>query len=64
MERGLMMLLHALMIGIILYLVMVFGLGQEPSMAEDRSVLLGALILVYMILFGHVLPGTVNKNIM
>jgi hypothetical protein len=64
MERGLMMLLHALMIGIILYLVMVFGLGQEPSMAEDRSVLLGALILVYMILFGHGLPGTVNKNIM
>jgi hypothetical protein len=59
-----MMLLHALMIGIILYLVMVFGLGQEPSMAEDRSVLLGALILVYMILFGHGLPGTVNKNIM
>jgi hypothetical protein len=64
MERGLMMLLHALMIGIILYLVMVFGLGQEPSMAEDRSVFLGALILVYMILFGHGLPGTVNKNIM
>jgi hypothetical protein len=64
MERGLMMLLHALMIGIILYLVMVFGLGQEPSTAEDRSVLLGALILVYMILFGHGLPGTVNKNIM
>jgi len=63
MERGLMMLLHALMVGIILYLVMVFGLNQEPAVAEDRSVLLGAVILVYMILFGHGMPGTVNKNI-
>ena len=63
MERGLMMLLHALMVGIILYLVMVFGLNQEPAVAEDRSVLLGAVILVYMILFGHEMPGTVNKNI-
>ena len=63
MERGLMMLLHALMIGIILYLVMVFGLGQPQEVAEDRSVLLGALVLVYMILFGHGLPDTVNKNI-
>jgi hypothetical protein len=58
-----MMLLHALMIGIILYLVMVFGLGQSPAVAEDRSVLLGAVVLVYMVLFGHGLPDTVNKNI-
>ena len=64
MERGLMMMLHALMIGIILYLVMVFGLNQSAAVAEDRSVLLGALILTYMILFGHGLPGTVNKNLM
>lgn len=63
MERGLMMVLHALMIGIILYLVMVFGIGQSPEVAEDRSVLLGAVVLVYMILFGHGLPDTVNKNI-
>jgi hypothetical protein len=64
MERGLMMMLHALMIGIILYLVMVFGLNQSAAVAEDRSVLLGALILTYMIVFGHGLPGTVNKNLM
>jgi hypothetical protein len=64
MERGLMMMLHALMIGIILYLVMVFGLNQPADVAEDRSVLLGALILVYMVLFGHGLPGTVNKHIL
>jgi hypothetical protein len=63
MERGLMMVLHALMIGIILYLVMVFGIGQSPEVAEDRSVLLGAVVLVYMVLFGHGLPDKVNKNI-
>jgi hypothetical protein len=64
MERGLMMVLHALMIGIVLYLVMVFGLNQEAEVAEDRSVLLGAVVLVYMVLFGHGLPDHVNKNIM
>ncbi len=58
------MMLHALMIGIILYLVMVFGLNQPADVAEDRSVLLGALILVYMVLFGHGLPGTLNKHIL
>ena len=58
------MVLHALMIGIVLYLVMVFGLNQEPDVAEDRSVLLGAVVLVYMVLFGHGLPDHVNKNIM
>jgi hypothetical protein len=52
------------MIGIVLYLVMVFGLNQEPDVAEDRSVLLGAVVLVYMVLFGHGLPDHVNKNIM
>ena len=57
------MVLHALMIGIILYLGMVFGIGQSPEVAEDRSVLLGAVVLVYMVLFGHGLPDKVNKNI-
>jgi hypothetical protein len=64
MERGLMMMLHALMIGIVLYLVMVFILNQEPAVAEDRSVLLGAIVLVYMVLFGHGVPGAVNKHIL
>jgi hypothetical protein len=59
-----MMMLHALMIGIVLYLVMVFILNQEPAVAEDRSVLLGAIVLVYMVLFGHGVPGAVNKHIL
>ena len=64
MERGLMMLLHAALIGILLYLLMVYLLKQSPKIAEDRSVLLGALVLAYMVLFGHGLPTKMNKNIM
>lgn len=64
MERGLMMLLHAVLIGVLLYLLMVFALKQSPKIAEDRSVLLGALVLAYMVLFGHGLPTKLNKNLM
>lgn len=62
-ESGLMMLLHSVVIGVILYLVMTFVLKQEQQKAESRSILLGGIILVYMILFGHGLPKEINKNI-
>jgi len=58
-----MMLVHAIIIGILLYIFMIFILGQRQSVAENRSILLAALILVYMILFGHGLPGSINKNL-
>lgn len=64
MERGLIMLLHSVIIGLLLYVLMVFALGQSARVAEDRSVLIGALVLIYMVLFGHKLPGAINKNIM
>jgi hypothetical protein len=41
-----------------------FALGQSVAVAEDRSVLLGAVVLVYMVLFGHRLPGAINRNIL
>lgn len=63
MERGLTMLLHAVIIGIILYLIMVYILGQKPMVAENRSLLISAFILAYMILFGHGLPTSINKNL-
>ena len=64
MENGRMMVLHSVVIGIVLYLFMVFVLGQKQTMAENRSILLAALILVYMILFGHGLPTSINKDLM
>ena len=63
MESGRMMLLHSLIIGVLLYLFMFFILGQRPIVAENRSILLAALILIYMILFGHGLPSSINKNL-
>jgi TRAP-type C4-dicarboxylate transport system permease small subunit len=62
MERGLIMLLHSLLIGIFLYVFMIY-LGQPPIMAENRSIVISALILIYMILFGHGLPVSINKNL-
>lgn len=63
MERGLTMLFHAIIIGIILYVIMVYVLGQKQTVAEDRSILIAALALIYMILFGHGLPTSINKTI-
>ena len=63
MERGLTMLLHSVVIGIILYVVMIFGLGQKSNVAENRSILIASFVLIYMILFGHGLPLKLNKLI-
>jgi hypothetical protein len=64
MERGLVMTFHTIVIALVLYIFMLFVLKQPQQVAEDRSILLGAVILIYMILFGHGLPNTINKNIM
>jgi len=58
------MLLHSIIIGLILFVLMRFALGQSLAVAEDRSVLIGAVVLIYMVLFGHRLPGSMNRNIM
>jgi hypothetical protein len=63
MESGLMMFLHSLIIGIFLYLFMVFALGQKRVVAENRSILIAAFVLIYMVLFGHSLPKSINKNL-
>ena len=63
METGLMMVLHSAIIGALLYLFMVVILKQNQIVAENRSILLAAIILIYMILFGHRLPTSINKNL-
>ena len=54
-------LLHAVVIAVVLYLVMKFALGQSCDTAITRSVLVGAVALIYMILFGHGLPTRLNR---
>jgi hypothetical protein len=63
MESGLNMLLHSAIIGIILYIIMVYGLKQRQAVAENRSVLLAAVVLIYMIVFGHGMPTKINKDL-
>uniref|UniRef100_A0A6C0JZL9 Uncharacterized protein n=1 Tax=viral metagenome TaxID=1070528 RepID=A0A6C0JZL9_9ZZZZ len=63
MERGLVMLMHSIIIGLVLYLIMIYALGQSQSLAENRSILIASVVLIYMLLFGHGLPKQLNKNI-
>lgn len=56
MERGSIMVVHSAIIGVLLYLFMTFILGQSQPIAENRSILIAAIVLIYMILFGHGLP--------
>lgn len=61
MEGALNHLFHAVIITIILYIIMKFVLGQSQNMALNRSILIGAVSLIYMILFGHSLPTHINR---
>ena len=61
MERGLMMLLHSAIIGLVLYGIMVFqGIGR--MVAENRAMLFLGVSLVYMVVFGHGLPTRVRGD--
>ena len=63
MENGRTMVLHSAIICVLLYIFMIYILGQNQIVAENRSILLAAVILIYMILFGHGLPTSINKNL-
>jgi hypothetical protein len=57
------MVLHSVIIGLALYVFMLYGLGQQTLVAENRSILIASCVLIYMILFGHGLPVKLNKFI-
>jgi hypothetical protein len=43
---------------------MMIVLKQRRDVALDRSILIGAITLIYMIVFGHGLPYKINPNLM
>ena len=55
-ERGITMLMHSAAIAAVLYILMVYAMKQPMNVAENRSLIIGASALIYMILFGHSLP--------
>ena len=63
MESGLAMLVHSVIIGIVLYFIMTMGFKQRAIVAQNRSLVLAAVALIYMIMFGHGLPGRVNADL-
>ena len=63
MGKSLMMVVHALLISAVAYAIMVYALGQKKGVAESRSVLLMGVLVVYMTLFGHGLPTSINKDL-
>jgi TRAP-type C4-dicarboxylate transport system permease small subunit len=62
-ERGSIMLVHAAMIGAVIYMMMRYVLNQAPLIAEDRSIVIAAFVLIYMVMFGHGMPNQLNKNL-
>ena len=63
MESGLTMVLHSVIIGVLLYLFMFYLLKQKQMVAENRSIVIAAIVLIYMIVFGHGMPTSINKNL-
>jgi hypothetical protein len=61
-ERGGMMAIHSLIIGIIMYSIFIY-MKTEPIKAENRSVASVGATLLYMVLFGHGLPTKLNFNL-
>jgi len=62
-ERGAIMLAHSAMIGIAIYLMMRYVFNQPALVAEDRSIVIAGFVLIYMVMFGHGMPGAMNKNL-
>jgi len=61
MDSPLTHLFHAFIITIVLYLIMLYGLKQSSTKALNRSLIIGAIALIYMIFFGHGLPTHINN---
>ena len=62
-ERGAIMLAHSAMIGIVIYMMMRYLFNQSALVAEDRSIVIAAFVLIYMVMFGHGLPMQLNRNL-
>lgn len=62
MERGIVMVIHSVIIGLFVYGILMY-VGNKQAVAENRSIILSAVVLIYMILFGHGLPVKLNRNV-
>lgn len=64
-ESSLTMVLHAVVIGIVVFIALVYGLKHPKDKSVDKSVLLASIALAYMVVFGHALPSkNINSNLL
>jgi len=56
------MVIHSAIIGLFVYGILMY-VGNKQAVAENRSIILSAVVLIYMILFGHGLPVKLNRNV-
>lgn len=63
MEGGITMFWHSIIISFIFYIIFKYLVKTSYSKSVNRSLLIGSISLIYMILFGHKLPTKFNKNI-
>ena len=57
-------ILHSVILGVVLYLGMVYVLGQSQEMAISRSTVIAAVALIYMVMYGHSFPpGKLNPSL-
>jgi hypothetical protein len=57
-ERGLTMVWHSALIGVVAYILLTMLGGQDKPKAENNGIVIAAVALIYMILYGHSFPPT------
>ena len=62
MESPITMTFHGAAIAAALYIIMVSFLGQPVIIAQTRSIFIGLLAALYMIVFGHKAPSMARIN--
>ena len=56
MDRTQTHVMHSVLLGLVAYFIMVMLLKQPHAVAEKRSVILAAVAVIYMVMYGHSLP--------
>ena len=59
-ETPVIMLAHGVLFGWVSYLFMHFCLGQTHPKSEGRSIVVGLIASLYLVLFGIRSPGKIN----
>ena len=54
--------MHSAILVVVLFFAMK-AIGQSEAMAMSRSVLIGALALAYMVMYGHKMPRSLNPRL-